>query len=183
RSQDVAIRGEDFVRRKYTSAEFTRDGSGARFVNVGDEKFHTFNSIHRVSFALQDACEQMTDASDSLNGDANFPFYSSEAEARAHSLPHADRGVLADIAQFGRRFLRNVARCGGDGGQICVGDADITRAKVTARKTFDQAAKPDKRFFAAYVVIQHHNSFRPAAGESCERGFVGHAARKAKSVG
>src|ERR1019366_5437241 len=105
----------------------------------------------------------MAYAANSLNCYANFSRDSAEAQARAHSLPDADSGVFADIAQFWRRFVCYVARCGGDGREIGVGDADVARAEVAPRKTFYHAAYSRERFSAAQIVVQHHNRFGAAA--------------------
>src|SRR2546422_2655796 len=88
-----------------------------------------------------------------------------ELQARSHPVPDAQGGVLADVAQLGRRLARDVARRTSNRAEVVVGDPDVARGEEAASQAFYHLSERLEGFCALQRIVHRDDRFAAAAGQ------------------
>jgi hypothetical protein len=97
-------------------------------------------------------------------------------------VEHADGGVLADVAQLGRRLAGDVTGGARHRFQIGVSDADVAAGVKASAEGFHQPAEIFECLPALERGMIEDNDLAAAGGQLGQRGLVGHPAGQAQDV-
>jgi hypothetical protein len=130
---------------------------------------------------VQDACQPAADAADPLNRHTRA-LDAERFQTGPHALPDTLGGVLADVAQAGRRFTGDISGGARHRGQVLGRGAHVHAGEETPAEIFDHQPERFERSNAVESVVIDQHDLATAARQLGQRSFVGHGAGEPQSI-